>query len=184
LRWSWYLCIADTYVLLRSCSCYIQSEIIFISCCVEVTHTRTHARTHTIFEIKIADRNQVCILCHVSMFCRMRQFWGRWSIWNSCKIGAILIRYTSERSLFVSCANTANDTSWRMWSTVSTEGEGKSKVVTVLFIFNWAPRHEGVLGEWMYSTTHSWPRHKMDVSGQFHASAALHPGKELLVPIE
>jgi hypothetical protein len=25
--------------------------------------------------------------------------------------------------------------------------------------FNSAPRHEGVLGEWMYSSTHSWSRH-------------------------
>jgi hypothetical protein len=25
--------------------------------------------------------------------------------------------------------------------------------------FNWAPRHGGVLGEWRYSSTHSWPRH-------------------------
>jgi hypothetical protein len=30
--------------------------------------------------------------------------------------------------------------------------KGKSKVFPVL---NWAPRHEGVLGEWMYSYTHS-----------------------------
>jgi hypothetical protein len=32
--------------------------------------------------------------------------------------------------------------------------KGKSKVVPVLF-FNWASRHEGVLGEWRYSSTHS-----------------------------
>jgi hypothetical protein len=24
-------------------------------------------------------------------------------------------------------------------------------------LFNWAPRHEGVLGKWRYSPTHSWP---------------------------
>jgi hypothetical protein len=30
----------------------------------------------------------------------------------------------------------------------------KGKVVPVLF-FNWAPRHEGILGEWKYSSTHS-----------------------------
>jgi hypothetical protein len=33
-------------------------------------------------------------------------------------------------------------------------GRGKGKVVPVLF-FNWAPCHEGVLGERMYSSTHS-----------------------------
>jgi hypothetical protein len=33
---------------------------------------------------------------------------------------------------------------------------GKGKVVPVL---NWAPRNEDVLGEWRYSSTHSWPRH-------------------------
>jgi len=32
-------------------------------------------------------------------------------------------------------------------------GKGKSKVVPVFF--NWAPRHEGVLGEWNYSSSHS-----------------------------
>jgi hypothetical protein len=31
----------------------------------------------------------------------------------------------------------------------------KGKVVPVLFFFNWAPRQEGVLGEWTYSCTHS-----------------------------
>jgi hypothetical protein len=29
------------------------------------------------------------------------------------------------------------------------------KVKLSLCFFNWAPRHEGVLGEWMYSSTHS-----------------------------
>jgi hypothetical protein len=29
----------------------------------------------------------------------------------------------------------------------------------------------------------SWPRHYMEVSGQFHAPAALPTGKESLVPI-
>jgi hypothetical protein len=31
---------------------------------------------------------------------------------------------------------------------------GKGKVKLPL-CFNWAPRHEGVLGEWMYNSTHS-----------------------------
>jgi len=31
--------------------------------------------------------------------------------------------------------------------------KGKGKVIPVLF-FNRAPRHEGVLGEWRYSSTH------------------------------
>jgi len=31
--------------------------------------------------------------------------------------------------------------------------KGKCKDVPVLF--NWAPRHEGVLGEWKYGSTHS-----------------------------
>jgi hypothetical protein len=34
--------------------------------------------------------------------------------------------------------------------------KGTGKVVAVL---NWAPRHEDVLGEWRYSSTHFWPRH-------------------------
>jgi len=35
---------------------------------------------------------------------------------------------------------------------------GKIKV-NVSLCFNWAPCHEGVLWEWMYSSTHSWSRH-------------------------
>jgi len=27
--------------------------------------------------------------------------------------------------------------------------------LSLCFFFNWAPRHEGVLGEWRYSSTHS-----------------------------
>jgi hypothetical protein len=56
------------------------------------------------------------------------------------------------------------------------------KVVPVLF-FNRAPRHKGVVGEWRYSSTHSWPRNYMEVSGQLHAPTTLPPEKELLVPI-
>jgi hypothetical protein len=49
----------------------------------------------------------------------------------------------------------------------------KGKVVPV---HNKAPRQEDVLGEWRYSSTHSWPRHYMEVSGQVHGPAALPPG--------
>jgi hypothetical protein len=33
------------------------------------------------------------------------------------------------------------------------------------------------MGEWMYSSTFSWPRHWLEVSGQLHALAALPRGK-------
>jgi len=56
------------------------------------------------------------------------------------------------------------------------------KVVPV--VFNRAPRHESVLGDWRYSSTNSRPQHWMEVSGQLHAPAALPPGKEPLVRIE
>jgi hypothetical protein len=56
-----------------------------------------------------------------------------------------------------------------------------SKVVPLL---NYVPRHEDVLGEWMYSSTHSETRHWLEVSGQLHGPAALSPGKERpVVPI-
>jgi hypothetical protein len=42
--------------------------------------------------------------------------------------------------------------------------------------FNWAPRHEGVLGELKYSSTHSLTS-ALEVSGQLYAPAALSPGK-------
>jgi hypothetical protein len=34
------------------------------------------------------------------------------------------------------------------------------------------------MGEWMYRSTFSWPRHKLEVSGELRAPAALPPGKE------
>jgi len=54
--------------------------------------------------------------------------------------------------------------------------ERKTKPVTVSHTklslsLNWAPRHEGVLEKWRYSSTHPWPR-------QLHAPAALSAGKE------
>jgi hypothetical protein len=39
------------------------------------------------------------------------------------------------------------------------------------------------MGERMYRSIFSWPRHYFEVSGQLHAPAALHPGKEPPVPI-
>jgi hypothetical protein len=35
---------------------------------------------------------------------------------------------------------------------------GGGKVVHILYL-KWASHHEGVLGEWRYSSTHSWTRH-------------------------
>jgi hypothetical protein len=40
--------------------------------------------------------------------------------------------------------------------------------------FNWAPRNEGVLGEWRYSSTHSLTS-ALDGRGQLHVPAALPP---------
>jgi hypothetical protein len=33
------------------------------------------------------------------------------------------------------------------------------------------------MGEWMYRSTSSWPRHQLEVSDQLHGSAALAPGE-------
>jgi hypothetical protein len=57
--------------------------------------------------------------------------------------------------------------------------------VKVSLCFNWEPRHEGVLGEWWYSFTHSWRRHLMEVSGQLHASGRFTPqGKSPWYPLD
>jgi hypothetical protein len=48
--------------------------------------------------------------------------------------------------------------------------------VKLSLCFNWAPRHEGVLGKWRYSSTLSWPRYYMEVSGQLQFLAALPTG--------
>jgi hypothetical protein len=45
--------------------------------------------------------------------------------------------------------------------------------VKLSLCFNWAPLHEGILGEWSYSSTHALTL----------APAALLPRKETLVPI-
>jgi hypothetical protein len=37
--------------------------------------------------------------------------------------------------------------------------------------------------EWRYTSTHSEPRHWMEMSGQLHVPAALYPRKEALLPI-
>jgi hypothetical protein len=38
------------------------------------------------------------------------------------------------------------------------------------------------IGEWRYSSIHSWPQHLRGISDQLHVPAALPPGKEPLVP--
>jgi hypothetical protein len=43
--------------------------------------------------------------------------------------------------------------------------------------FNWAPRHEGVLGSGDIVPLILWPWYWMEVSGQLHAPAALPQGK-------
>jgi len=43
----------------------------------------------------------------------------------------------------------------------------KREVVTII---------NHVLRGWRYSSTHSWPRHLIEVSGQIHTPAALLPG--------
>jgi hypothetical protein len=40
------------------------------------------------------------------------------------------------------------------------------------------------MGEWMYRPRFSWPRHKLEVSGQLHAPAALPPGKKPQYPLD
>jgi hypothetical protein len=48
----------------------------------------------------------------------------------------------------------------RRSDSISVTQKAKVKVkVKLSLCFNWAPRHEGVLGKWRYSSTHSWPRH-------------------------
>jgi hypothetical protein len=49
--------------------------------------------------------------------------------------------------------------------------------------FNWTPRHEGVLGEWRYSATHSLISALDGSEWSASGLAALPPGKEPLVPL-
>jgi hypothetical protein len=55
--------------------------------------------------------------------------------------------------------------------------------VKLSLCFNWAPRHEGVLGSGGTAPRTLWPRQWMEVNSQIHAPAALPPGKEPLVHI-
>jgi len=59
----------------------------------------------------------------------------------------------------------------------------KVKIKLCLCFLNWTSRHEGVVGEWKYGSTHCSRRHQMEVSGQLHFPASLPPGKEPLLPI-
>jgi hypothetical protein len=45
--------------------------------------------------------------------------------------------------------------SWASCLGTETISPCKGKKVNLSLCFNWAPRHEGVLGEWRYSSTHS-----------------------------
>jgi hypothetical protein len=40
------------------------------------------------------------------------------------------------------------------------------------------------MGQWMYRSMFSWPTNQLEVSGQFHALAALPPGIHLLYPLD
>jgi hypothetical protein len=44
---------------------------------------------------------------------------------------------------------------WRLVSALSAVITWRVKVKSLCSFFNWAPHHEGVLGEWSYSSTHS-----------------------------
>jgi hypothetical protein len=39
------------------------------------------------------------------------------------------------------------------------------------------------MGDWMYRSTFSWPRHSLEMSGQLHAPAALPPRKRSRYPL-
>jgi hypothetical protein len=39
------------------------------------------------------------------------------------------------------------------------------------------------MGEWMYRTKYSWPRHWLEVSGKLHVPAALPPEKDPRYPL-
>jgi len=69
------------------------------------------------------------------------------------------IRYRTEvgrwtRTEIHTCTSVVSTTQKLSASRNSIKGKG-----TVVSVLNWTPRHDGVLGEWMYSSKHSWPRH-------------------------
>jgi hypothetical protein len=69
-----------------------------------------------------------------------------------------------------------------IYGTYSTgKAKKRGKVAFVLNELSIMPRR-GV-GEWVYRSTFSWPRHQFEVSGELHAHAALPPEKEPPVPI-
>ena len=57
-------------------------------------------------------------------------------------------------------------------------GSGNGKTVRTQSCLR--PCYEDVVGAWRYSSTHSQPRHQVDVSGQIYALAALTPGNNLV----
>jgi hypothetical protein len=69
---------------------------------------------------------------------------------------------------------------WLNYPAIFVYAETKIKVVPLLNELCTTPWRR--MEEWMYRSTFSWPRCKLDVSGQFHVPVALAPGKEILVP--
>jgi len=83
---------------------------------------------------------------------------------------SLLLRYALRNALFIYDGSI---------STV----QGLITDVVINFLY-WAPRHEGILGEWRCSSTHSLT--SVPDGGErssSHPPAALPPGKEPLVPI-
>jgi hypothetical protein len=96
------------------------------------------------------------ILCCV-VICNAVLWWyflQQWAVWNGYVVSMLSgLQYPKWPARAV--------TVWRSDSLIDYnkgKGKGKGKVVPVIF-FSWAPRHEGVLEEWRYISTHYWPRH-------------------------
>jgi hypothetical protein len=72
--------------------------------------------------------------------------------------------WMSERQSLLSCSSLGMINRalpavvWTALNTTMRSNEIQKVKVKLSLCFNWTPRHEGVLGEWRYSSMHSWPR--------------------------
>jgi hypothetical protein len=79
-----------------------------------------------------------------------------WSWYDVAKWNKMLYHFCIEQWHFIALMTYRSSSQVQRGPPVGSFHKGEGKID---LCFHWAPRHEGVLGEWRYSSTHSWPRH-------------------------
>jgi hypothetical protein len=95
-----------------------------------------------------------------------------WFFWKDQHIRVLKELYYGRIWRHAQCMFALN-LQWWYLLLLQERSERERKVVPVLNKLS----HWRRMGQWMYGSTYSWPRHWLEVSGQLHAPVALPPGK-------